>query len=122
MKIEDLKPGMRVVFIDERLNCGGPGDRFGAPETDAGSLAGRELLVVAVQPGNQEGKVVAVATKKSMVGGHTCDGLIPDGHGRWVLPEQLYTTEEYMAHAKACSDWAKKQKAAKAMVESFLEE
>lgn len=122
MKIEDLKPGMRVVFIDERLNCGSPGDRFGAPETDATILAGRELLVVAVQLDNQDGKKVAVACKSKIVGGHTCDGLVPDGHGRWVLPEQLYTPAEYIAHAKACSDWAKAQKTAQAMVNDFLEE
>lgn len=122
MDITELKPGMRVVFIDERLNCGGPGDRFGAPESDADALAGKEMLIVGVFPNGQPGKTVAVAFKKPVPGGHSCDGLVPHGHGRWVLPEQLYTHEQYIAHAKASAKWVEAQAVTSKMVQDYFDE
>ncbi len=126
MNIEDLKPGMKVVVIDERLNCGSSGDQFGAPETGFGPIAGCEGIVVAVQP-DVPGKLVAVCFKKKLPGnqGHVCDGLVPDslrGHGYWLRPEHLYSVDEHKAHVQACAERAGQLEASKRLIEDYLSE
>ena len=119
MDTQDLKRGMIVYMVDERLNCGSVGDRFGAPESGGHLLAGKELMVVIVQ--DEPGKQVGLAAKQPFPGGHSCDGLVPHGHGWWALPEQLYTPEEYAMHIAATAAWAKEQEAAAELLADFLE-
>ena len=122
MDINNLKPGMRVRFVDERLNRGCPHDVFGAPESLADHLLGKAMMVVAVRPEDQTGKRVAVVLKQAIAGGHSCDGLVPHGHGVWVLPEHLYTEEEYKIHVAAMADWAEQQNVTLSMANEFIDE
>lgn len=101
--LEELRPGMKVIFVDTHLND--PASYVDAPpESNDEFLAGRLAMVIDVDP-KRVGKVVALAFKDPVFGGHTCDGLIPDGHGWWALPEHLYSEaaweEHEEAHAKA---------------------
>ncbi len=126
MNIEQLKPGMRVYFIDERLNLGSHADQWGAPESGEAMLLDRELMVVAVRPDNTDGKKVAVCSREPLmdssgkVRGHTCDGMVPHGHGWWLLPDHLYTTEERAEHIEASEGRKAEIDQASSLVKEFL--
>lgn len=119
MDTKDLKRGQIVYMVDERLNCGSAGDCWGAPESNVKPLVAQPMMVVIVQA--VPGKQVGVALKQPFPGGHSCDGLVPQGHGWWVMAAQLYTEDEYKAHVAATAAWAKEQEAAHELLSDFID-
>lgn len=100
LSLPELKPGMRVVFVDETYNVHVV-SRVDAPVMSfTKALSGKELLVISVEPHNP-GKQVGIYSKIKMPFGNSLDGRVPHGHGLYVLPEQLYTVEMYEEHKKA---------------------
>lgn len=97
--LDELRPGLKVVFVDVHLND--PASFVDTPaESNADFLSGRLAMVVDVNP-DRVGKVVALAFKDPVFGGHSCDGLVPDGHGFWALPEHLYSESDWEEHELA---------------------
>jgi hypothetical protein len=98
--IQDLKPGMPVVFVDQNLNDH-PVCWVDTPhETNADALAGKTALIVAVEP-DKTGKQVALCFKEKIPGGHSCDGRVPHGYGAYALAEHLYSPETFAEHQAA---------------------
>ncbi len=126
MDITQLKPGMRVYFIDERLNVGSHTDQWGSPESGEALLRDRELMVVVVRPDNSNGKKLGVVSRSQIkdtngkVIGHSCDGLVPHGHGWWLLPEQVYTPEEHQEHVAASEGRQEEIEQSNRLVKEFL--
>lgn len=119
LSIDDVKPGMVVVFVDHNLNTH-PACWVEAPhETNGAALAGKTAMVVAVEP-QKPGKVVALCFKDEIPFGHSCDGRVPDKHGAYALPGHLYTPETYAKHKLSAGNVATQQVAIDTMLKSFL--
>lgn len=117
--ISQLKAGMQVVFVDTALNTH-PTCYVDAPyETNIKSLAGLTALVICVEPANP-GKVVGLCFRQKIAGGHSCDGRVPDGHGAYALPEQLYAPDTHVAHVQASKDAAAEQIKIDELLASFM--
>lgn len=119
LELSDLKLGMQVVFVDESLNIQGPGDVY-IHETNSAKFAGKLAMVVAINGQDKNpGKAVGICFKED-VKGHSCDNLVPHGHGAWVLPEMLYTAEEYSKHKANGADVRAARKVVAKMLEQFI--
>jgi hypothetical protein len=95
------------------------------------ALVGQPALVVKV--GGEAGKKVGICLKDAFLTGHDCDGLLPVkqsrdeagnliGHGRWVNPGDLLTSEQWGAYLAEARTIAGERSRAKALVEAFLSE
>jgi hypothetical protein len=96
LALKELKPGMLVMFVDQRLNTH-PTCWVSAPNIEnLTNLVGVPAMVVAI--GTEPGKIVALALKAKTKLCHSCDGRVPDGHGVYALPEHLYTLDAWQQH------------------------
>lgn len=117
--IEDLKPGMTVVFIDQSLNTH-PTCWVASPmESNEEAMGGKTAMIVAIEP-NKPGKVIALCFKDVIGGGHSCDERVPHGHGAYALPEHLYSKASWEAHKAADKTAAVEQTAISEMLKGFL--
>lgn len=116
--LEDLKPGMRVVFVDDRLNAGHDSYVEMLPETSGPALRGRVAIVVLVQ--DVPGKKIGLCFKEN-VGGHTCDGRVPEGHGMWALPQNLYSEDAWEEHKAMAAEDVIAQKKIDDLLAGFVE-
>lgn len=85
------------------------------------SLFGAEAIVVAVNdPKISPGKYIALCFKEKHADLHTCDGLTPSDHGRWVIPDQLATPEEFKLVEERTQQHDEAMTTAAALVEAYL--
>lgn len=116
--LQDLKPGMSVVFVDQSLNTH-PICWVDAPYVDNAALLGKVAMVVAVEP-TKPGKIVALCLKEKIPLGHSCDGRVPEGHGTYALPEHLYTVAAWEEHQKAAVAALEEQNAINDLLKGFV--
>lgn len=119
LQMNEIKPGMVVVFVNHSLNDH-PQCWVDVPhETNASAVSGKTAMVVAVDP-NAPGKQVAVCFKDAIANGHSCDGRVPHGHGAYVLAEHLYTPEAHLAHTASHDQVHVAQKAINDLLKGFV--
>lgn len=119
LSIQDIKPGMTVMIVDQMLNDH-PACWVETPlESAAAELSGKAAMVVAVDLA-KPGKTVALCFKEKVACGHTCDGRVPAGHGWYVLPEHVYTLEEHTAHQRTHDGVVEQQAQIDAMLKGFV--
>jgi hypothetical protein len=116
--LSELKVGMLVRWFDHTLNMSPASYVDGREDSSARQHAGKLAMVVAVNP-DKPGKMVGVAFKEKGLG-HTCDGLVPDGHGFWAVPENLYLESDWVAHQQAASKALTDQKQIADLVAGFF--
>lgn len=84
-----MKPGDKVIYVGPHVV-----PKFGSREEYP--LRGTEAVIVAVNdPATHPGKLIALCFKQQHAGFHSCDGLVPHGHGRWSIEDRLATPEQY---------------------------
>jgi hypothetical protein len=119
LSLQDLKPGMVVVFVDQTLNDH-PACWVSSPfESEAEALSGKAAMVVAIDP-DKPGKTVALCFKEKLAVGHSCDGRVPQGHGFYALPEHLYAPDAHEAHQHAHDVTAVQQTQIDALLKGFV--
>lgn len=117
LTLEELVSGMKIRFVDLSFNEHRTSFVSTPISYYSARLSGKSLLVIAVDA-NAVGKQLAVYSKDP-INGHSCDGRVPDGHGLYVLPEQLYTEESYLEHKQAFEKANTSQSEIDKMVEGF---
>lgn len=120
LKLSDIKPGMKVVFVDDSLNVPGAHVQHSRASVPLGGLEG---VVVRVDPRTDHdatcaskkpvaegaeheacdctfspGKQITVVLKDQHKQAHTCDGFAPDKRGVWARADHFYTPEAWAAH------------------------
>lgn len=117
LNIKEIKPGMKVVFIDHSLNVSGLSYVDGLEDSDT-SFNGKEGVVITIT--DMPGKQVAVCMKEANPTCHSCDGMIPNNRGRWALASQLYTVEDYNKHKEAAAKHDDQLAEATKIIEEYL--
>lgn len=116
---DQLEVGMVVMVADQKYNHD-PLTYIAAPPESNTAAMGKECVVVIIQ--DVPGKEVGVFFKEPVRGGHTLDGLCPEGHGLWFLAGHLCSPEVFAVHKKAIDSVEERRKAAALAVKNYLKQ
>lgn len=116
----NLKIGTKVVVWDSFTHT----HKFEDPK-----IHGLEAIVVSLNkgPGKEVGicfknKLLTINpdTKEEINLGHSCDGILPEGHGWWVRECQLSTKEQYEADQSKEKDTNKERNEVAEIIKDFI--